>query len=168
MKKGLESMRRFLGGAGKAYLPAGLVVLLGVLLLLPGKTPPAQAQTEQPPGESFDLESFETRLEKTLSQIEGAGQVHLVLSLHTGSRQILAQDIRREENGAGSSTTVLVGQGSGKEETAALQTLLPEFRGALAVCPGGGESKVRLEMTQAISALTGLGADRISVCRGGS
>ena len=59
-----------------------------------------------------------------------------------------------------------VGRGSGSQEVVPLQTLAPEFRGALVVCPGGGDPRVRLTLTQAVSALTGLGTDRISVCEG--
>ena len=153
---------------GKAYLPAVLVIAVGVCLLLLPTQPRQEQEVSVREEVSFDLEQFEEKLEKTLSRIEGAGQVDVVLSLNTGSRQILAQDVRRDGDGAGSSTTVLVGQGSGREQTAPLQTLLPEFRGAVAVCPGGGEPRVRLEVTQAIAVLTGLGSDRISVCRGGS
>ncbi len=40
-------------------------------------------------------------------------------------------------------------------------------RPALIVCPGGGDARVRLRLIEAVSALTGLGADRISVCAGG-
>ena len=48
-----------------------------------------------------------------------------------------------------------------------LQTVAPQFRGALVVCPGGGDAQIRLKLIEAVSALTGLGADRISVCQGG-
>ena len=45
-------------------------------------------------------------------------------------------------------------------------TMAPSFRGALVVCPGGGNAQVRLELIQAVAALTGLDSNSISVCRG--
>ena len=42
----------------------------------------------------------------------------------------------------------------------------PSFRGALVVCPGGDDPQVQLAITQAVSALTGLGSDRITICAG--
>ena len=62
---------------------------------------------------------------------------------------------------------VTVGKGSGQQEAVPIQTVAPEFRGALVVCPGGGNAATRLKLIEAVSALTGLGSDRISVCAGG-
>ena len=42
----------------------------------------------------------------------------------------------------------------------------PVFQGALVVCEGADQAQVRLAMTQAVSALTGLGTDRITICKG--
>ena len=118
-------------------------------------------------GAAFDLEAFEERLERTLSQIEGAGEARVLLTLDGGSRQVLARNQERDGEG-GSNTVVTVGKGSGQQEAVPIQTVAPEFRGALVVCPGGGNAQVRLKMIEAVSALTGLGSDRISVCQGGT
>ena len=48
-----------------------------------------------------------------------------------------------------------------------LQTVAPQFRGALVVCAGGDDPGVRLQVIRAVSALTGLGSDCITVCQGG-
>ena len=115
--------------------------------------------------ESFDLEGFEEKLAAALSRVQGAGETRVVLSLDSGSRTVLAQDVERQEGG-GASTVVTVGRGSGSQEVVPLQTVAPSFRGALVVCPGGGDPQVRLRLVEAVSALTGLGSDRISVCQG--
>mgnify|MGYP004649618243 CR=1 FL=1 len=65
--------------------------------------------------------------------------------------------LRREE-------TVLTGSGSG-EGPVVTQTRCPTWRGALVVCQGGGDAQVRFAVTAAVSALTGLGADRITVAK---
>jgi len=153
----------------KKYRYIWLVIAAGVvLLMLPsakydGEEAPAAEETQ---AESFRLEEFETHLEDVLSRVEGAGKARVVLTLSEGSRQILAQD--RKQSGAqeGSATTVTLGKGSGNQEVVPVQTLAPEFRGALVVCPGGGDPGVQLRLLEAVSALTGLGADRISICQG--
>ena len=61
---------------------------------------------------------------------------------------------------------MLIGSGSG-QEAVQLTRRYPTFQGALVVCEGGDDAGVRLLMTQAVSALTGLGTDRITVCKGG-
>ena len=40
------------------------------------------------------------------------------------------------------------------------------WAGAVIVCEGGGSAAVRLQLTQAVSALTGLPSDRIAVVKG--
>ncbi|MCI8422088.1 MAG: stage III sporulation protein AG [Lawsonibacter sp.] len=163
-----ELIQRWKGVWGK-YRYALLVLAAGVvLMLLPGSggkvpdpSPDLAAQTED-----FDLDAFEKKLAQALSQVEGAGQVQVVLTLDSGSRQVLAQDRKQEGAGAGSSTVVTVGRGSGTQEVVPLQTLAPSFRGALVVCPGGGAAPVRLRLTEAVSALTGLTSDKISICQG--
>lgn len=163
-----EAAQRWKGAQGK-YGYVLLVIAAGVILLLlpsggrdsPGEEPPAQE-------ECFDLEAFEEKLERILSRIEGAGETRVVLTLDGGSRQVLARDQERDGEGGGSNTVVTVGRGSGQQEVVPLQTVAPEFRGALVVCPGGGDAATRLKIIQSVSALTGLGADRISVCAGGA
>lgn len=152
----------------RRYQYAAIAVAAGVvLLLLAGGGESARDSPEQQSArqeESFDLEDFEDRLEKALSQLEGAGQVQVVLTLKSGSRQVLAQDLRREEDGGSQSETVVLDRDGSGEETVALQTFLPQFRGALVLCPGADDPSVRLSLIQAVAALTGLGSDRISVC----
>lgn len=154
---------------GRKYSYVLLVAAVGiVLLLLPtgGRDSPEEESPAQEEGSSFDLDAFEEKLERTLSRIEGAGTVRVVLTLNGGSRQVLARNQERDGNGGDSNTVVMVGKGSATQEVVPLQTVAPEFRGALIVCPGGGNASVRLKLIEAVSAVTGLGSDRISVCAG--
>ena len=146
------------------FIAIGAGVLL--LLLPAGGTGTEDACTDQDARtEAFDLEDFEQRLSQVLSQVEGAGEVQVVLTLNGSERTILAQDVERDgEHSA--VNTVTVGRGSGNQQPVALQTVAPEFRGALVVCAGGDNPGVRLSLIQAVSALTGLGSDRITVCPG--
>ena len=131
-----------------------LVILAGVALLLLA-TETVQSQ--------FDLNAMEGRLSEALSKIEGAGEVTVVLTVRDGPRQVLAQDTRTEQ---GESETVVINQGSSTQGTVTIQELYPSYQGALLVCPGGDDPTVRLKLTEATSALTGLGADKISISKG--
>ncbi|MCI8870264.1 MAG: stage III sporulation protein AG [Lawsonibacter sp.] len=151
----------------KRYQTVLLVLAAGlVLLMLPtGEREEPSRQAEKSGQEdAFDLEAFEEKLAKTLSQIEGAGQARVVLTLKSGARRILAQDTQRDGDRA-SASPITVGRGSGSQEVVTLQTLAPQFQGALVVCPGGDDPGVRLRLVAAVSALTGLGSDKISVCK---
>lgn len=140
-----------------------LVILAGaVLLLLPTgeEDPQPEVQTAQ---SGFDLEAMEDRLARALSRIDGAGEVTVVLTLQDGPRQVLAQDI---DQGGEHQETVVLSRGSSTQETVTVQELYPSYQGALLVCPGGDDPAVRLKLTEATSALTGLGADKISISKG--
>ena len=163
-----ELARKWKGALGN-YQMALLVLAAGAALLLLPTGGEGRAPEEEPAGqaqEEFELEAFGEKLARALSQVEGAGEVRVVLTLEGGSRRVLARDEERDGEGGTSSTVVTVeGDGGG---VVPLQTVAPRFRGVLVVCPGGGEAQVKLELVRAVSALTGLGSDAITVCRGKS
>lgn len=168
MKK--EWMERA-GKALKKYQYVLLVLLVGVLLLLwpAGEEPRAAESLQEETQDPFQIGSLEARLEAALSQVEGAGEVTVVLTLRESPQAMPLQDLRESGEGSGQSresSAVLLSRGSGGQELAVLQQLGPEYRGALVVSPGGDDPRVRLALSNAISALTGLGADKITICKG--
>lgn len=154
------------------YKYALLVAAVGVVLMaLPalgggGETQPAQQSGREV---EFGTEELEGRLEETLSRMEGVGEAHVVLTLHSGPGQVLAQDDQqsaRAEQSESARTTVILSRGSGVEEPVVLRQLSPQFQGALVVCSGGDDPSVRLKVVEAVAAVTGLGADQIAVSKG--
>ena len=108
------------------------------------------------------------RLAQAISRIQGAGDATVLLSLDQGVERVLAED-RVEEQGEKESSqeqTTVICDGEDGEEVVLLTQYYPSFRGALVVCPGGDDPQVQLAITQAVSALTGLGSDRITICAG--
>lgn len=170
--------QKWFGLLGK-YKYVLIVIAAGLaLLLIPfgggGSGAKSAASASAPAEESYSVEELEGRIEQALSQIEGAGQVRLVLTVKGGTRRILAQDedMKYGKTGADEEqdtelsrkvTTVILSQGSGTESAVVTGSVYPEFQGALVVCSGGGNPDVRLRITEAISVLTGLGSDKISV-----
>ena len=63
------------------------------------------------------------------------------------------------------SETVVLGNGT-SAEVVVTHSRYPRFVGALIVCEGGDRADVQLKVTQAVSALTGLSSERISVVKG--
>jgi stage III sporulation protein AG len=150
-----------------------LVMLVGVVFLtLPvlgseesaTKTTAAGGETT-----TFNLEEMEGKMADALSKIDGAGKVTVVLTVKTGARQVLAEDGESSQKGEDteqSTNTVVVSKGSGYQEVVAVQEIFPKFQGALVVCDGGGNPAVKLKLVEAVAALTGLGSDKISICKG--
>jgi len=144
-----------------AYKYVLAVAGLGALLLL---WPDAEKEAGEParPEESFSVESMERQLEDILGRIDGAGEVSVMLTVRTGMERILAEDGTVRPDGQ-TRETVVVSTGGGKQEAVLLTQRYPTFQGALVVCTGGEDAGVKLLITQAVSALTGLSSGHISV-----
>ena len=142
-----------------------LALGVGLLLLLPKRGGEAAAPKTQEV--AFSLEAEERRMEAALSRIEGAGEVTVVLSLEASEereyarnldsdRQSEADSARREER----SEVARIGDGA-----LTVKIAYPRYRGALIVTEGSG-SGLKLAVTQAVAALTGLSTDHITVVTG--
>lgn len=149
-----------------------LVMAAGALLLLLPSGERGKAEPEPVTAnaeEDFSVEALEEKLEAALSRVEGAGDVKVVLTVRSGMRRVLAQNSSLEQDGSAvqrENQTVVVSAGSGQQETVLVQQVYPQFQGALVVAEGGGDPAIRLKLTEAVAALTGLGADKISICKG--
>ena len=136
-------------------LPAAFVCMLLLVLLPRGGGEQTPEATEPPGGEErFDLSAEERRLEEILSLIAGAGRVRVRLSVADSGERVLAQ--------AGEEPAV-VSAGSGKEEAVELSRRSARYLGAVVVSEGARGAELRLALTKAVEAFTGLGSDRIRV-----
>ncbi len=131
-----------------------LIILLAglILLLLPTgsrtKAKTAQAQT---------IQAEEQRLTTLLQQINGAGQVQVLLSYRCSAERELATDDSGEPT--------IISAGGGAQEAVELKTVSPQYLGAVVVCDGADSPQVQLAVTQAVAQFTGLSTDHISVLR---
>jgi len=175
MKKAeLMQWKKRLDNLFQRYKYVLLVILVGVvLLLLPPlwEKKPAEEKEAQPAQEMVAEDSaaaLERRLEDALSRIQGVGEADVILTLKSGPQKILAQDSETSigERGTEASVSSVIISGGSGEEAIVVQQLSPQYQGALVICSGGDDPEVRLRLVEAVSALTGLGADKISVCKG--
>lgn len=163
---------RELLGRLKPYRAVALVLGAGILLmLLPSGSAAAEMAetTAAEQSEELWLANVQRELADTLSRIEGAGQLTLMLSVETGMQRELARDSESELQENESSLrreTVILSSAGGGEEVVVTRSGYPVFRGAVVVCQGGDLPAVRLAITEAVTALTGLGSDKISVIKG--
>lgn len=153
------------------YKYALLVLLLGVVLLLwPADRQKPEAEAVTPV--VTEERSLEERLAGLLSQVEGAGQVQVILTMKTGTQYIYQTDETREEQSQGderhstvTTATVTVSNGSAQQQAVIAQTIYPTYQGALVISQGGDQPGVKLDLVNAVSSLTGLSADKITVIK---
>ena len=170
-----ESVNGLLETAAK-YKFVLLMVAVGALLLL---LPPAGGKTGQDPParergveSKYSLTQVETDLEKILSSMDGVGTAEVMLTVRSDSRRIYQENQELfyrgmkespEEYRSGRETVRL--DNGGKEAALQTQEIYPEYLGALVVCDGAGAAGTVLKVKEAVSVLTGLGSERISVVR---
>lgn len=138
-----------------------LVLLAGAVLMLLPSTKSESAEQTQQSGQAleapvFSIEEAESRLKKALSQIDGAGDVSVLLSLKRTSYREIAES---------AGEALVVSTGSGAQDAVELSYTYPEYLGAVVVCQGAGNAKVKLEITKAVASFTGLGSDKITVIK---
>jgi stage III sporulation protein AG len=180
-----ETMTRMGKTLGKFKYPI-LILILGVVLIsIPTKSQdsklakapetadasPADEKTETT-DEQETLEQLESELEELLSQVEGAGDVRVMLRYAASPRTVYqtdsTQEVRSgtEENETTTDVrTVLASDGSSKENAVAVQVMSATFQGAVVVAQGADDAQVKLNLVSAVSSLTGLGTDKITVIK---
>lgn len=158
----------------KKYKYAAAVLLLGaVLLLLPsGKNSAKRESAGQTADCGEAAAETETKMRQILSKIRGVGALQIMLTVESGGERHLAENSESSYSGSSSSPedctrrseTVVVSEDGG-EKAVVTKSTAPVYRGALVVCQGAGNPNVKLAVTQAVSALTGLSSDRITVVK---
>ena len=144
-------------------LAAGLI-----LMMIPSKKD--NNSTEVPPTQEPAMEEFaiQDQLESILSAIEGAGKVRVMLSISQGERTIYQTDstYSQTENTTDTRTqTILISDNQRNETGLVHQKSSPVYQGAIILTQGADNPKIKLAIVEAVSDVTGLGADKISVLK---
>ena len=151
------------------YKYVGLIILAGIMLLLiPFGSQNNNSNTETSSVHNNVEESFENRLSNILSCVYGAGKVKVLLSQTEGEEIIYQTDDNISKNGtseSGNNKTVTVTDAQ-KVQTGLIKQIIPAvYKGVIVVCEGADDPSVRLNLMNAVSKLTGLGTDKISVLK---
>lgn len=128
-----------------------IILSIGILLLVAGSVLPRSdevKETVQPQQTDYGA-TLEDRLESILSQIAGAGGVHVMVVMENDGVRAAAQDGTR---------TLMQGNAPFVTEEKA-----PEVRGVLVVAEGAASARVREALSEAVSALLGIDIHKIKV-----
>ena len=157
-----EAIKTAFGKLGK-YKYAILILLLGVGLMLF----PQEKQNTVQPVQQTEVTDLEAKLEAILCQLEGAGEVKVLLTLSEGTSYAYQTDqkIITDENGSETESETVLVSGSGSEAPVTVRTIYPIYQGAVILCQGADSAAVRLDIVNAVSSLTGLGSDKICVIK---
>ena len=142
-----------------------LVLAVGIVLMVIPSGSQTQVEAVLNQGEESIL-SVEERLTQILKQVKGAGEVHVLLTEAFGEETLYQTNEDTSQSDTGSSSrgdTVTVTDSERNENGLVRQKNPPKYLGAIVVCQGGDQPAVRLAILDAVSKVTGLGADKISI-----
>lgn len=115
---------------------------------------------------------LETKLESVLSQIKGAGNVKVMITLDGSPELVYAMDSNEKvsNNTSGSTTTssstpILV-QTNGTTSPLILTEVLPKVKGVIVVSSGANDISIKLDILNSVSTLLDISTDKINVLKG--
>ena len=154
----------------KKYRYALIILLIGlVLMAVPGISNNNDVITnDSVDGNTSSLQSLEQKLSSLLSKVEGAGDVEVILTIAAGEEIIYQTNVDEGDSDTSTSkniNTVTVTD-SDRNETGLIKQVKTEiYQGAIIVCGGADDPSVRFAIVDAVSRITGLGTNSISVLK---
>lgn len=190
---------------GRWKFPAGLkggilrkdrlliLFLSGLLLLIiamPGGDKAARKKEETPDAgeagisaaEDEYISRLERRLAETLSQMEGAGEVSVMITLQSSAEKVVEKDMesgdetvtesdsqggsRVSQNKTRREEAVYDTEGSSGQSPYVSKELSPKIEGVVVIASGGDDAFVVKNITEAVQALFGIDTHKIRIVKG--
>ena len=146
--------------------------------------PNLREMENEEPGMGYDIsygDYWEMKLENSLSSLEGAGKVEVLITLKESEERILAKDIPSvssstiEKDAQGGTRTVLEDKqeentiytvnSSGREVPYVSKVVQPVVEGVVVLAQGGDDIEVRQNIIETIQVLFGIDANKIRVVK---
>lgn len=177
--KAFDISKKLVDKISKYKYPLAIVLVGLALLSFPisssNKSPP-KSEDSQTSIESFDLQALEKRLSEMLSKCEGVGKSEVLLTQSGSSEKVYEKNselnISRKDESEDQtyekqeqSELALTQNGSYVQTPVIIKYNYPKITGALVICEGGSNDRVRLDVIHAVSAVTGLSSDSISIIK---
>lgn len=164
-----------------------LMLLVGILLIVIAmpvkktktKDVPVEAGTENSYEDEYE-EAVERKLEEVLREVEGVGNVKVMVTFQSSSEKIIEKDQaktvrlsqkatnreKRETKEAQDSETTVYDSASGGEQTPYVtKEVNPKVEGVVVIAEGGGNAVVIKNITEAIQALFDVDTHKIKVMK---
>ncbi len=147
----------------------GLAILLAVILILCYflfiRSPSPKDVNEGQSIVSSDAEAYadqlESKLEKVLSQVKGAGDVSVLVTLGSGFEYVYATEEVVKETSSGTTTTSTIILVSG--EPVLVKEIYPQIQGVLVSASGADDISVKVNLITAIQTVVDVANEDITI-----
>ncbi|MBR7123177.1 MAG: hypothetical protein IKC95_06970 [Oscillospiraceae bacterium] len=151
----------------KKYKYVIIILTIGLVLMLMPDTKATSTNIQDYSSKAAEP-SLEERLEKILSNVSGAGNVKVMLTIAEGEETFYQtnEDATSNNDAESFKTNTVTITDAQRNETGLIKQVNPAiYKGAIIVCQGGDNPVVQLAIVDAVSKITGLGANQISVLK---
>ena len=152
----------------KKYKYVALILLIGIVLMTLPTNKEKKVEDTNIVASTTKTISFEQHLAEVFQQINGVGKAKVLLTESSGEEIIYQTDTNTSasENSSSNQISTVIISGADRAEAGLIQQVIPpKYLGAVVICQGADSPAVRLAITDALSKITGLGSDRISVLK---
>ncbi len=185
--EGQSKYRKIINEIGKEKI---ILLSLAVLLLLfcqipwgKNKKNTVEPNTKEKVAQNTELSEcqLEERLEKTLSNMEGAGKTKVLITFQSSAENIIKEDVEYEKNqseeenlSGGKKTsqdiknkkdTVYETNAEGKNVPYIIKKISPKIEGVAVIAEGGNRPEVAEKMKEVVSAVLDVEAHKISIVK---
>lgn len=165
-----DKLRTMLQRIPRVRLIAALGLTGMALILLSGlRTPRAEPDTPAAP-ESSDLSEayrtgLEARLTAWLSQMDGVGQVKVMVTLSGSAEQQFAEEVKsaKSDRSVTQQSEIVLTRRNGTESALIASTRAPEICGVAVLCAGGDRAAIRERVSTAVTTVLGIPARAVYV-----
>lgn len=154
----------------KKYRYALIILLIGLILMA---VPSMDRKEETVSKKDIEttkssVEMLEEKLSALLSKVQGAGDVEVVLTIAAGEEVVYQtnDDSSQSDTSTSQNTNTVTITDAERNQTGLIRQVKSEvYQGAIIVCRGADDPTVRLAIVDAVSRITGLGSNCISILK---
>ncbi len=146
------------------------LVIIAVMIIIYSNVSEKKAESDISDGGGAALTAnLESRLADILGEIEGAGEVKVMITYADTGDKVTASTTNTHTtttNGSTSSSTTTTTTSSpilSGSDVVILEEKMPEIKGVIVVAEGAGDMKVKLKLMQATATVLGINANSIQI-----
>lgn len=157
---------------GKKALLVLFAGFLGIILLIVSELIPEKSAENKNDEEINGINSYEQYAENTeeklsalISQIDGAGETKVMVTLECSDESVYAREQKSEDGGETNKyeDSYIIVKTQNGEEGMLLKVTQPKIRGVAVVCRGAGSAQVRQSITDTVTAVLDISSARVNI-----
>ncbi|MGN0960867.1 MAG: hypothetical protein ACI4PF_01555 [Christensenellales bacterium] len=174
------NLSKFLTGKNLKILILIIVAIIAMVILMNFNTSNSEKNSLATSSNTYGYKStleycaeLESKLQAVLSNVKGAGQVRVMISVDGSPEIVYAKDEDEKSSSNSSGTTTSSNSSSpiivtvnGSSNPLILTENLPTVKGVIVVSTGASDVGVKLDILNAVSTLLDISIDKISVLKG--